>query len=140
MTETTQPDQRLSRGRLQAAISNEMVRLFAKHYGRGPTKARTVLVEDIVLVRMLDPFTIAEKTLIQMGRRDEVRSMRSAFQQEMGGEFTEVIERLTGRRVLSFLSDIHVDPDMAVEIFFLAPEGAAAPFAPHRGAPPASAG
>lgn len=125
VTDTIEPDEPLTRGRLLAAISNEMVRLFARHYGRGPTKARTVMAEDIVVVRMLDPFTIAEKTLIQMGRRDEVRSMRAAFQQELAGEFTGAVERLTGRHVMTFLSDISVDPEMAVAIFFLEPLGSA---------------
>ena len=106
-------------GRLLAAISNEMVGIYRRHYGRGPTRARTVMVEDVVLCRMLDPFTTSERTLIERGRLDEVKRIRHAFQQEMRVEFTEVVERLVGRQVDAFVSDVHVQPDMLIEMFFL---------------------
>lgn len=106
-------------GRLLAAISNEMVGVYRRHYGRGPTRARTVMVEDVVLCRMLEPFTTSERTLIERGRIDEVKRIRHAFQQEMRVEFTEVVERLVGRRVAAFVSDVHVEPDMLIEMFFL---------------------
>ena len=119
MTDETTPHAQHSRGQVLAAVSNEMVGLMRQYYGRGPTRARTLIVEDIVIVRMLDPFTTAERTLIDLGRRDEVERMRRAFQYEMRAAFIEVIERLIGRRVVTFLSEIAVDPDMAVELFFL---------------------
>jgi uncharacterized protein YbcI len=112
-------------GAVLAAISNELVKLHAKCYGRGPTKVRTLMVEDVVVCRLREPFTRAERTLLEMGRREEVERMRSAFQHELRDEFTEVIERLTGRRVSASVSDIHVDPDMAVHVFFLEPPQAA---------------
>lgn len=109
-----------------AAVSNEIVGLYRRYYGRGPTRARTVMVEDVVMCRMFDPFTTAERTLLQRGRREEVAAVREAFQQEMRVEFIEVVERLVRRRVVAFLSDLHVDPDMVIELFFLEPEEAPA--------------
>jgi uncharacterized protein YbcI len=108
-------------GSLLATISNELVKLHAKCYGRGPTKARTLIVEDVVVCSLREPFTRAERTLLEMGRRDEVHGMRSAFQYELRDEFNAVIEGLTGRRVTAFVSDVHFDPDMAVLVFFLGP-------------------
>lgn len=108
-------------GAVLAAISNELVKLHARCYGRGPTKARTVMVEDIVVCSLREPFTRAERTLLDLGRRDEVAAMRAAFQDELRAEFHEVIERLVGRRVTASVADIHVDPDMAVQVFFLEP-------------------
>jgi uncharacterized protein YbcI len=104
-------------------ISNELVSMHARYYGRGPTKARTLLVEDIVISRLADPFTKAERTLLSLGRVEEVRNMRAAFQHEMRDQFTGSVERALGRRVIGFISEIHVDPDMAIELFFLAPDG-----------------
>lgn len=129
MTDATplQADERddLRGGPLLAAISNELVGLYRRYYGRGPTRARTVMVEDVVLCRLLDPFTTAERTLIDRGRLYEVSASRRAFQQELRGEFLEVVQRLTGQRVVAFLSDVHANPDMVVEMFFL--EGAEQP-------------
>ena len=31
------------------------------------------------------------------------------------------VERLTGRTVIGFMSDNHIDPDIAVEVFILEP-------------------
>ncbi len=121
MTDSTATADRddLRGGPLLAAISNEMVGIYRRHYGRGPTRARTVMVEDVVLCRMLDPFTTSERTLIQRNRLDEVKQMRHAFQEAMQLEFVEVIERLVGRRVEVFISDVHVNPDMLIEMFIL---------------------
>src|SRR3954466_5598392 len=127
-------EQELAGGRLLAALSNEFVRLFARLYGRGPTKARTGMVEDIVLTRLNDPFTTAEKTLIRLGRFEEVQHMRRIFQQEMRQEFLEIVERLTGCRVTNFISEISTDPDLAVELFIVEP-GDRAPAAPGPEAP-----
>ncbi|MDP9386007.1 MAG: DUF2294 domain-containing protein [Actinomycetota bacterium] len=110
------------RGPLLSAISNEVVGLYRRHYGRGPTRARTVMVEDIVMCRLLDPFTTSERTLLRRGRREEVAAIRHAFQEAMHDEFVEIVERLTGRNVIAFLSDMHTDPDMVVELFFLEPD------------------
>jgi len=106
-------------GPMLAAISNELVGLHARCYGRGPTKARTLMVEDVVVCSLREPFTRAERTLIELGRRAEVEAARSAFGIGMRGELTAVVERLTGRRVIAFVSHIHVEPDMAVQVFFL---------------------
>lgn len=122
ITETTTPHTAggaLQGGPLLAAISNEIVGVYRRHYGRGPTRARTVIVEDVVLCRMLDPFTTAERTLIARGRFEEVFNVRHAFQMEMRDEFVEIVERVVGRRVNAFLSDCHVDPDLVTEMFFL---------------------
>jgi hypothetical protein len=36
-----------------------------------------------------------------------------------GGRYTEMIEALTGRKVLAFLSQAHVAPDLTIEIFLM---------------------
>jgi Na+-translocating membrane potential-generating system (MpsC) len=47
--------------------------------------------------------------------------MRRSFQQAMEGEFRQVVEEATGRKVIAYMSSIHVDPDLAVELFVLEP-------------------
>src|SRR3954463_5985279 len=89
-------------GSLLAQISNAMVRIHKEHWGKGPTKARTIYTEDIVLTRLDQIFTQAETTLIRAGREAEVRNMRTAFQRELEHEFVGAVERLTGREVKAF--------------------------------------
>jgi uncharacterized protein YbcI len=102
-----------------AGISNGMVRLFREYFGRGPTAAKTYALDDVVVCVLRDGLTPAERTLFERGRADAVREIRAAFQDAAADEFKGVVERLTDRRVVAFMSQAHVNPDLAVEIFFL---------------------
>jgi uncharacterized protein YbcI len=114
-------DQRAS-GETRAAISREIVRLQAEYYGKGPTKAKTHIVDDIVVVVLEESFTRAEKTLAQRGEREAIKHIRRRFQQQMAENFTSVVEHATGRKVRAFLSETDIDQDVSVELFLLADE------------------
>jgi len=107
---------------LTSAISNAVVRLYAEHIGRGPTKARTIMSRNLVTVVLEDTFTKGERALLQAGERDAVLITRSAYQHALRKHLTEAIEELTGRTVIAVLSDHNDDPDIAVENFVLEPE------------------
>ena len=111
-----------SLGEIRARISKEIVRLQAEYYGKGPTRAKTYIVEDIVVVVLEESFTRAEKTLAQRGERDAIQHIRRRFQQHMAESFTSVVEQATGRKVKAFLSQTDIDQDVAVETFLLADE------------------
>jgi uncharacterized protein YbcI len=119
--EGTPVDGRPRGGSLLAQISNAMVRIHKEHWGKGPTKARTIYAEDIVLTRLDEIFTQAESTLLRVGREEEVRNMRIAFQRELEHEFVGAIERLTGRKVQAFICEIHAETNMGIELFVLEP-------------------
>lgn len=116
-------DGQLEGGELLAAVSDAIVRIHKEHYGKGPTKARTLLAEDMVVTRLDDVFTKAERTLVAAGRDEEVRAMRLAFQMELEDDFVGAVERLTGRKVQAFISDLHAQSGMAIELFVLEPKG-----------------
>ncbi|MEA2431358.1 MAG: hypothetical protein QOI19_1831 [Thermoleophilaceae bacterium] len=119
--EGTPTDGRPRDGSLLAQISNAMVHIHKEHWGKGPTKARTIYTEDIVLTRLDQIFTRAETTLIRAGREEEVRNMRIAFQRELEHEFVGAVERLTGRKVQAFVSEMHAGTNMGIELFVLEP-------------------
>jgi uncharacterized protein YbcI len=107
-------------GRARAAISNEMTRLHREYYGRGPTKARTYIQDDLVAVVLQETFTRAERTLVERGEVDAIQQIRRRFQQQMADEFTAIVEQATGRTVRAFLSETNLEADVSVEIFLLA--------------------
>jgi uncharacterized protein YbcI len=110
----------LGGGQLLAAISTSVVAILREHYGRGPMKAKTYALDDIIVVVMRGSgFTPLEQTIMDSGNPDRVVDMRHEFQNMMHRGFTETIERLTDRKVLAFLSQAHVDPDITIEIFFI---------------------
>lgn len=104
-----------------ADISREIVKAHAQHYGRGPTKARTVWREDVIVVILEEIFTRAERTLVDAGHFEQVRATRQAFQDQVGPLFRQIIEQATGRQVRSFLSQVNND-GISAEIFVLVRE------------------
>ncbi len=108
-------------GTLSAAISNAVVGLMHHYTGRGPTRARTTIGADTIVVTLRDSLTKAERTLADHGQSTEVLAMRRAFQATMRDDLVAAVEGLTGRTVEAFLSDNLHDPDVAVEIFLMSP-------------------
>ena len=106
-----------------SVISREIVRLHARLYGRGPTKAKTYVNSEFVLCALEDIFTPAETTLIGAGQEDLVRATRNAFQDATRDEFVGIVERATGRRVRAFHSQIDPRSNTAIEAFLLEDRG-----------------
>ncbi len=124
-TPATRPSPSLD-GSKSAAISNLTVRLLSQYTGRGPTKARTYLQEDIVTVVLRDTLTKAEVTLVNSDHGEMVLATRHTFQEVMGAELVGGVEAIMERTVLAFLSANHIAPDIAVETFILVPQDNAA--------------
>ena len=110
-------------GPVGAAIANLVVRVVSEYTGRGPTRARSHISGNLVCVVLEDTLTKGERSLVRDGLGEQVHDMRKAFQMTMRGELVTGIEEITGRRVIAFMSDNHMDPDIAMEAFILAPDG-----------------
>jgi uncharacterized protein YbcI len=103
-----------------AEVTNGIVRLFSEYYGRGPTRAKSYLLEDRYVVTVLrDTLTTVERTLAENGHTNMVRQVRLTFQEAMAAEFKGVVENALGRRVQSYHSQILVEPDVGFEFFLL---------------------
>jgi uncharacterized protein YbcI len=105
-----------------AAISEKLVSLHREYYGKGPTRAKTFLVDDTILCLLKGGFTVVEKTLIENGRQEAVHDVRHSFQLAMEERFTNVVEDALGRRVIAYMSQVHSDPDISAEVFVLEPD------------------
>lgn len=111
-------------GEALSAISTGLAHLHMRFFGRGPAKAKTIVVDDLVACMLWNGFTTVELTLLSHGEKEAVEAFRRTFQSTMEAQFTEVVEQATGRRVRAYMSQVHVDPDVAVELFLLAPPDA----------------
>jgi uncharacterized protein YbcI len=108
-------------GELGLAISNSVVRILAGTTGRGPTKAKTTFGANAVFVVLQDALTKGERNLVDAGESEAVLGLRRLWQKVMQDTCSREIEELTGRKVIGFMSDNHIDPDIAVEVFVLEP-------------------
>jgi uncharacterized protein YbcI len=116
------PDQPLQGDALLEAVSESMIALHKRYHHREPVSTKTRLMDDELLaVVMGGVYTEVEKTMIELERDALVRDTRSAFQIAMQDRFISEVERLSGRRVLTFISNSHVGPDLEIELFLLAP-------------------
>jgi uncharacterized protein YbcI len=106
---------------VRAELANAMVGLKKKYYGRGPVAAKAWILDNYVFVAMEGGLTRNEETLLADGKADVVRAYRLSFQDTMTRTTTAAVEELTGRKVLSYHSQIVFDPTHSFEIFVLEP-------------------
>ena len=106
---------------LTDAISAAMVELYADFYNHDRTTATTYINQNVVVCVLEDILSTGEVDQITLGERSAVIDGRVAFQKGAEDDFTEAIERLTGRKVTAFLSANQTAPGIACELFFLEP-------------------
>ena len=100
-----------------AEITSRIVAFMRQHYGRGPIKAKTYVLDNLIVCALTDGGSTAiERTMVQGREPDRVLAMRRDFQRMMKQRYSEMIEQLTGRKVRAFLSQAHVEPDLTIEI------------------------
>jgi uncharacterized protein YbcI len=112
-------------GGTRGRISTALVAFHTRHYGKGPTAAKTWMVDDMLVCILRDPFSQVERTLIAEGQGDAVYQMRDRFQLAMSDQSRGLIEEQTGRKVLAHMHQINIDPDLSVDIFVLEPAAVA---------------
>lgn len=114
------PAPRLTGGHLLSAISNAIVAMLREHYGRGPMRAKTYAIDDIIVCVLRDSgYSAIEKTMMDSGEPERVVEMREDFQRVMAQRYKDMIQQLTGRTVVAFISQAHVEPDITLEVFFV---------------------
>ena len=117
------PGEALSGDELLAAVTKAMVGFHERYYHREPVTSKTMLLgDDLIACMMSGVYTDVEKTMIEIQRGTIVQETRNAFQNAMQDKFIRAVEELSGRRVLAFISNHHVGPDIEIELFLLAPE------------------
>jgi uncharacterized protein YbcI len=120
----TAANEALSGDELLAAVTEAMVGFHQRYYHREPVSAKTMLLGDDLLACVLGGvYTDVEKTMIEIQRSTLVQETRNAFQTAMQDKFINTVQKLSGRRVLAFVSNHHVGPDIEIELFLLVPDG-----------------
>jgi uncharacterized protein YbcI len=116
------PERILTSEEMLAAVTEAMVAFHERYYHRKPVTAKTLMLGDDLIACVLGGvYTDVEKTMIEIQRSTIVQETRNAFQDAMAAKFVSAVEDLTGRRVLAFISNHHVGPDIEIELFFLTP-------------------
>jgi uncharacterized protein YbcI len=102
------------------SISNEMVQAKKRFFGKGPEGVKTYMMDDLCFTVMRGGLTRAEQTMLDAGHPDQVRAFRQLFQNEMTDYLTGAISEITGRKVVTYQSQIMFDPHIVIEMFVFA--------------------
>jgi uncharacterized protein YbcI len=114
-----EPIEERALGEELAAVTTGIVGLFREYYGRGAERAKSYMLDDRYLVCVLrDTMTTVERTLAP-SHPDLVRQVRLAFQEAMAESFIGVVEQALGRRVVTYHSQLTLEPDIGFEFFML---------------------
>jgi uncharacterized protein YbcI len=114
------PNVPLAGDELLAAVTDAMIEFHKRYYHRAPVTAKTLLLgEDLLACVLGGVYTDVEKTMIELQRSTIVQETRNAFQNAMQDKFIDAVEDLSGRRVLAFISNHHIGPDIEIELFML---------------------
>ena len=119
IADSDSPRQTLTAGQLNAAIARSVVGIHSRFAGRGPTKAQAFFRHNFVVVVMEDAMTTLERSLAREGDSAAVLATRRQLQEAMRTALVADVERLTGCRVLAFMSANNIDPDLSAELFVL---------------------
>jgi uncharacterized protein YbcI len=111
-----------SRAELERLVSDEIAAIHRESYGEAVDSIRTHILDDVVVCVLDISLLPHERTLLEHDRGiDSIRVIRKEFQESIAATFSATVEHMTGRRVIGFLSDTHIDPPFSVEFFRLAP-------------------
>jgi uncharacterized protein YbcI len=120
MDQSPSTDAVTRQGEQLAAVTNGIVKLFRKYYGRGPDKAKSYILDDRIVVCVLEnTMTTVEQTLVKNGHSHMVREVRLTFQEAMSDEFKKTVAKAMDRRVAAYHSQLTMDPDTGFEFFVL---------------------
>jgi uncharacterized protein YbcI len=95
------------------------VKVHKDFHGKGPTKARSHVSQNLITVVLEGGFTRSEETLCAHGHNREVAESREAMRQAMEPALCRVVERITGRSVRSYMSANDPAMGVQVEVFVL---------------------
>src|SRR3982751_5366094 len=76
-------------------ISNAVVGITRDYTGRGPTRARTSMTDDMVTVVYHESLTKAEQRLHRRGEDEVVRGIRRKFQEVMRDDYIAAVEQIS---------------------------------------------
>lgn len=112
-----------TKGKIEAEISDAIIKFEKEYMGRGPLETKTYLINDMILVRLKGVLTQAEHQLSSPGEmssgRELIKKIRIALLEKGRPLLEAVIESITGKKVISLHTDISTVTGERIIIFTL---------------------
>ena len=109
-----------TRGELEAAIRNAIIKFEQEFMGRGPTDVRAFIIQDIILVRLKGVLTPAER---QLAKNPDGVGMVKQMRENLIGQGREKLckemAQITGVKTAALFTDIDVRIGERIIVFAL---------------------
>jgi uncharacterized protein YbcI len=123
-------------GEVLAEISTELVQLYHRLYGKGPSKAKSYLVDDTIVCLLRGGLTTIEQTLVDEEKdANAVHRLHRALGTAMEEPAKAIVSKATGRKVIARISQVQPDVNLVAEVFVLEPPSAGSRPVNHLGGP-----
>ena len=110
----------MTKGQIEAAITEALTRFEREHLGRGPKQARTFIVRDLVVVRLTGILSPAEQQLSrESGGIQLLKQMRSRLIEDSSAALSQLVEHATAANVVTMHTDISSRTGERVFVFGL---------------------
>ena len=97
----------MTKGQIEAQISEAISKFEIEHMGRGPEKIRTIILQDLILIRIKGFLSVSEKSLAQTKDGVElVKKVRSALFENARERLEETVKSVIDVEVVSTFSDV----------------------------------
>jgi uncharacterized protein YbcI len=109
-----------TKGQMEAEISNALIQFEKDYMGRGPQETKAFVIEDMVLVRLKGVLTPAEQQLAKNSEgMNLIKQVRSNLLEQGKVLLKEVVEKISGFKVISLHTDISTKTGERLIIFIL---------------------
>jgi uncharacterized protein YbcI len=112
-----------SKGQIEAEISEALIKFEKEYMGRGPEETKTYIIEDMVLVRLKQVLTPAEKQLAKAGDGSQgrmlIKQIRTELLEKARPLLEAIVTNITGKKVKTLHTDISTVSGNRIIVFTL---------------------
>ena len=109
-----------TKGQLESEIGNALIQFEKDYMGRGPQETKTFIIEDMILIRLKGVLTPAEQQLAKnLEGMNLIKMVRSNLLEQGRDLLTNVVEKITGLKVITLHTDISTNTGERMIVFTL---------------------
>lgn len=100
----------MTKGQVEAKLSEAISKFEIEHMGRGPEKIRTIIVQDLIVIRLQGFLNISEKNLaVTKEGNDLVKKMRYALFENSRDYLKMSVQSVIDVNIQSIYSDVSTE-------------------------------
>ncbi len=96
----------MTKGQIEAKISEAVTKFELEVMGRGPKQINTIIVKDLIIIRLEGFFSVSEKRLAENNSVELVKRVRTLLFENEVENFKKIIQEIIDTELISVHSDV----------------------------------